>query len=145
MKTNTRSFVSQVFGVAGLSLFLGSALMMAQESSREAATVPFAFHARETTLPAGSYTVKIMDPTGVLQIADRKTGRSIMVPTRGRQSGPLNTPRLAFHRYGSEYFLSEVWMADRQDGYTVSKCAREKELAKQPGQLAYASISLQGE
>ena len=145
MKTRTHSFVSQVFGVAGLSLFLGSSLIMAQEYGRETANVPFAFHARETTLPAGSYSVKIMDATGVMQIADKKTGRSIMVPTRARQSGPAGQPRLAFHRYGSEYFLAEVWMPEQRDGYTVSKSAREKELAKQPGQLAYASISLQGE
>ena len=145
MTIRTRSFVSQVVGVAGLSLLLGSSLTIAQESARETANIPFAFHAKETTLPAGSYTVKVTGSTGIMQIADRKTGRSIMVPTRGRQSGPVQNPRLAFHRYGREYFLAEVWMPEQRDGYSVSKSAREKELARQPGLLAYASISLQGE
>ena len=145
MKTNRRGIVSTMLGVAGISAMLGSSLILVQESSREVANIPFAFHARETTLPAGSYTVGAMNSQGAMRIADKKTGHSILVPTRGRQSGPNQSPRLTFHRYGNEYFLSEIWMPEQTDGYTVGKSAREKELAKQPDQLALASVRLQGE
>jgi hypothetical protein len=142
MKTNGR-FVSRTFSIAGLSVMFGSSLILAQETGREVAKVPFAFHARETTLPAGSYFVSSTN-LGILRIADKNTGHAVMVPTRGRESGSGN-PRLTFHRYGNEYFLAEIWMPDQVNGYTVSQSAREKELAKQPGQLAFASVVLQAE
>ena len=93
--------VSSMFNIAAVSVMFGSSLILAQESSREVANVPFAFHARETTLPAGTYVLKVVYQ-GVMQIADKETGHSIMVPTRGRQSGPNETPRLTFHRYGND-------------------------------------------
>ena len=145
MKINRRGLVSTMLGVAGISAMLGSSLILAQESAREVANIPFAFHARETTLPAGRYTICAMNSQGAMRISDKKTGHSIMVPTRGRQSGPDQTARLTFHRYGNEYFLSEIWMPQQVDGYTVGKSAREKELSKQPDQLALASVRLQGE
>lgn len=144
MKTNMGRLVSGMLTMAGAAAVFGSSLM-GQESAREVANIPFAFHATQTTLPAGSYVVRVTNSTGVMQIADKNTGRSIMVPTRGRQSGSNETPRLTFHRYGNEYFLSEIWMPQQVNGYTVGRSAREKELSKQPGQLALASVRVQAE
>ena len=68
-----------------------------------------------------------------------------MLQTSGRRSSSREAARLTFHRYGNEYFLSEVWMPEQTGGYTVGKSAREKELSKEPGQLALASVRLQAE
>ena len=74
MKNNMRGLVAGMFAIAGVTVLFGSSLALAQESGREYARVPFAFHAMQTTLPAGSYSIKVTNSTGVMQIADRKTG-----------------------------------------------------------------------
>lgn len=137
--------ISKVSSVAGLAVILGSSLVLAQDSAKQVANVPFAFHARQTTLPAGSYVVKAINSAGVMQILDAKTGHSIMLPTGARESGRNTTARLTFHRYGSEYFLSDIWMAGQVNGYAVGKSTREKELAQGPGQLALATVRFQSE
>jgi len=129
----------------GLSAVLGSSRILAQSGTRELATVPFAFHAKNITLPAGKYAVGVVNPQGTMMISELATGHAVMVMTRNRQSGKSGDPRLTFHRYGNEYFLSEIWMPDQVDGYKLSESTHEKELAKQPGQIALATIRFQSE
>ncbi|MGI8745161.1 MAG: hypothetical protein ACR2NN_21830 [Bryobacteraceae bacterium] len=139
-----KNYVCNLAVVTGLAALFGSSVILAQHESRETANVPFAFHASSTTLPAGKYAVALNNSLGFVQISDTVTGHSIMVATRGRESGKNDTPRLTFHRYGNEYFLSQIWMPGQTDGYSLGKSAREKEMAKQPGQIVLASIRLAG-
>ncbi len=145
MTNQAGRFIARLSSVAGLSLMLGSSLVVAQDSARELAKIPFAFHARETNLPAGNYVVHALSSQGVLQIADAKTGHSILVGTRAGQSNRNDMPMLKFHRYGHEYFLSEIRMPGRANGYSVGMSVREKELARQPGQLAFANVYFESE
>jgi hypothetical protein len=39
------------------------------------------------------------------------------------------TGKLVFHRYGNEYFLSEVWTPGDEWGHRLSKTRREREIA----------------
>jgi hypothetical protein len=130
--------------ITGLSALLGSSLIVAQAQTTEVANVPFAFHTKGSTLPAGKYIIKIEGNNGVVQFADAKTGNSVLLGTRGRESGNNDEPRLTFHRYGNEYFLSEIWMPGQANGYNCWKSAREKELEKEPGKITLASIRLMG-
>src|SRR5438874_10838772 len=115
MNKYVRSFVVSI----GLSAMFGSSVTVAQEPAKVVANVPFAFHAKNINLPAGKYVVKAVSYNGVLQIADANTGHSVMIMTRGRDSGATDSPRLTFQRYGNEYFLSKIWLPGQQDGYAL--------------------------
>lgn len=141
MNTNMRNLALSV----GLSAMFASSVMVAQDSAREVANVPFAFHLKNVNLPAGKYVVNSVNAAGVIRIADAKTGHSVMILTQSRTSGQREEPRLTFQRYGNDYFLSQVWMAGGSDGYSLGKTPREKELAKQPGMMATASVRIQAE
>ena len=140
MKNHMRSFVMSI----GLSAALGSSAIVAQESSKAVANVPFAFHVKDVNLPAGNYAVKVVNSPGVIQIADARTGKAFVFMTQGRNANTNEAPRLTFHRYGNDYFLSSVWMPG-QYGYSLRQSAREKELAKQPSLMATTSLRIQAE
>src|ERR1700730_5691242 len=141
MNNHRRNFVISI----GLSAMLGSSAIVAQESARAIANVPFAFHVKDTNLPAGKYIVKAVNGAGVIQIADAQTGHSMMVLTQSRDGRNNDSPRLTFQRYGNDYFLSQVRLPGQQNGFGLRPGSREKELAKQPGLVATASVRIQGE
>lgn len=141
MKNNLRTLVISI----GLSTALASSVVVAQESAKEVANVPFAFHVKNMSLPAGKYEVRAASSPGVIQIADAATGHRMMILTQGRNTNGKEAPRLTFLRYGNEYFLSQVFVPGQSEGYSFSKTAREKELAKQPGQVATATVRIQAE
>jgi hypothetical protein len=100
-------------------------------------TVPFEFAAGDKVLPAGDYTVQVNPERGsvvlrgeghrsLLLLTIRKESRT--VPVRGK---------VVFQRYGTSFFLAEVWSQNNATGETLAPSAREKELArkKQPEQI----------
>jgi hypothetical protein len=95
------------------------------------AEIPFPFHVGNSILPAGSYTTDTRIASSAvlcLRSADGKT--SVMVLSNGVLSASGSTqPRFIFNRYGSEYFLSQVWAGSGGDGHEVVKTRREAELA----------------
>jgi hypothetical protein len=102
------------------------------------ATIPFDFYAGDRLLPAGEYIVHQQGPW--VSFRDAASGRPssmlMTISTEGR--GPSHA-RLEFNRYGSEYFLSEVWNAVTVDGRQLVQAPRQKELAKR-GAPAPASV-----
>lgn len=72
------------------------------------ANIPFAFHAGTSNLPAGHYTVEKPFETQVQSMVS-PAGRRIAVAPTGNLSDNQRQPRLVFHHYGTEYFLSEIW------------------------------------
>jgi hypothetical protein len=92
--------------------------------------IPFAFAAGETTLPAGEYRVQKMDGNGaVLLIRCTEPKASIMVVTNSTGGGKQQEQsKLVFHRYGNQYFLSQVWNAGYKSGRELRIGKREKEI-----------------
>ncbi|MBB5330187.1 hypothetical protein [Tunturiibacter gelidoferens] len=83
----------------------GSALA---QDHKVTATVPFNFTVDGRTLPAGNYTIgNDANSPRILTIADRKDGVAVMAITIP-DSGYAADNKLVFHRYGNQYFLSEV-------------------------------------
>jgi hypothetical protein len=92
-------------------------------------TVPFSFYAGEHSLPAGVYTVK-SDLAHKILILRSDEMPGIFLMTNRREAN--NTPeqgRLMFKRYGSNYFLEEVWVTGRAEGQEVRSGKLERELA----------------
>jgi hypothetical protein len=94
--------------------------------------IPFAFEAGNKMLPAGQYKFESV-PTGdgTLYRIRRMDGdaqslvSSIALTTGDRQ----NLPKLVFHKYGTTYFLAQIWNGDG-GGRQLFESKQEKEVAR---------------
>jgi hypothetical protein len=91
------------------------------------ATIPFAFHANGTTCSAGRYIFQKEVNRDNQSLRNRDTGRSLFLGPVPESKVNRSSPRLVFHRYGNEYFLSEIWN-DQGTGTHLSTSKLEKEV-----------------
>ncbi len=78
------------------------------------ANVPFAFNVGQTRLPAGKYTITVMNPASdrkILQIRNSNGRESAMIQTTGALGNANDDAKLVFHRYGDRYFFAQAQMA----------------------------------
>src|SRR5262245_692820 len=116
MKKQWLSGMGAALLVAVLGVFAVSA-----EAGSLRCTVPFAFQVGDRSLPRGDYSVETEQAK--VQIRGVTTG-AFSVSNALEKTG--TTPKLVFHRYGSEYILSEVWTGST--GRQLLPSRREKEL-----------------
>ena len=109
----------------------------AQTSSTQklTASIPFTFSVGKTTLPAGRYTITVLNPSSdrkVLQIRSLDGRSSAMTFTTGVIGNASDNAKLVFEHYGDRYVFAQAQMA----GDTTSLAAvrtkepRDKHLAK---------------
>jgi len=110
----------------------------AQSMQQVSAKVPFEFYVGDTTLPAGDYHVRsITRGADVLTIQNDKTLKSIGRFTMHIRPNDKDTRvRLVFHRYGDQYFLSEVWGGYEGSGRQLVESKRERAAKRSAGTLA---------
>jgi len=132
----TKKLVSTL---AGLVLLLAVAPLYAGSilNHEMTVTVPFEFAAGDKVLPAGDYTVQVNPERGSVVL--RGEGhRSLILLTIRKESRTVPVlGKLVFQRYGTSFFLAEVWSQNNATGGTLAPSSREKELArkKQPEQI----------
>ena len=106
--------------------------------------IPFDFTVTDHKFPAGKYSVsRAHESTGdtVLQIKST-VGNSVA----NRFSIPIvtfktkNRGELVFHRYGDQYFLSEVWPAGGGTGRAFLKTHAERELERNARDNTVAAV-----
>jgi hypothetical protein len=115
--------------ITGLILAVVWASLHAQTMDMRA-TIPFAFRAGETMMPAGDYIFRHWDSS--LVIHKESGGPSVVLLTNAAlRQHPSPDSRLNFNRYGERYFLSSVWSQGTTAGSEVMKSRAEKELARQ--------------
>jgi len=93
------------------------------------ARIPFTFTAGDKTLPAGVYTVSILNPA-----SDRKALRlrsddghvSAIVQTLSVKSAVGDSARLIFRRYGDSYFFANAQMAGEATSLAATKTRAER-------------------
>ena len=92
---------------------------------------PFDFIVNGKTLPAGEYRVDaISTSTGTIAIRNSEKAAKILALTNGRESLEASeTSKLVFHRYGSQYFLAQVWSAGNSEGRELPRSRAEREVA----------------
>jgi hypothetical protein len=122
----------------GLSLV---PLAHAQVTSPIRGNIPFDFQVGNTVLPAGTYVVSRLstsNPQGVLTLRGlhQKQGKTIMFSTDLTQANSGQNTKLVFHRYGSTYFLSQVWQGFGQIGNALYPSKTERVIAHQMAALA---------
>ena len=109
-----------------LAAALAIAVPMIQAQSRLDARVPFAFIAGEKSMPAGSYEISTSGAAPVLCSLETNQSRFLMNSIH-LQDWNAKSSKLVFHKYGDQYFLSEIWDGQSSIGVKLAESRREKE------------------
>jgi hypothetical protein len=106
--------------------------------------IPFDFSVSAQKLPAGKYWVsRAQESSGDTVVQIKSTDGHSMA---NRFSIPIVTfktkkqGQLVFHRYGDQYFLSEVWPAGGGTGRAFLKTHAERELARSARDNGIAAV-----
>jgi hypothetical protein len=94
-------------------------------------SVPFDFVVGGHTLPAGNYLVGKFNNEGYLELRNLANGATPIVITSSAPGSlaASGEASLTFHRYGSDYFLAEVWDGYTGEGRSLWMTRAEKERA----------------
>ena len=121
---------NQLFALIGLGLLLATASAYAQTGVVKA-NVPFNFIVSNTEIPAGQYTVESLGVAGTamaIQSPDSKIVKMVLAQPCESAQAP-STTKLVFHRYGTQYFLAQIWSAGNNRGIELPQSGRETEVA----------------
>ena len=125
--------------LTGLVLLLAVAPLYAGSILNHEMTVsvPFGFAAGDKFLPAGDYWVQVNQERGTVVLRQEDQSPLMILTIRKESRSVPQRGRLVFQRYGTSFFLAEVWSQANATGQTLTPGAREKELArhKQPEQI----------
>ena len=91
-----------------------SAQAQSSSAQRVIASIPFSFNVGKTTLPAGKYTITVLNPTSdrkTLQIRSLNGRASAIVLTMTSSGHASDNAKLVFERYGDQYFFAKVRVA----------------------------------
>ena len=133
----------QLLTFLGLGLLLATVSAYAQ-SIKLKANVPFNFVVTGEALPGGEYTIRSEKADPEHELSINRMGRDsevfLAVPSLSLTGGrPSNQTKLAFNRYGDQYFLSEIWVKGNRVGQKLRKSRREIEMS-QNSMLQHAVI-----
>ncbi len=94
---------------------------------RVKANIPFAFQVGKASLPAGTYVVSSAADHAV-RIQGRDASAAALSTYTGEERLRAENPKMVFHKYGSSYFLAEIWDGSGTLGMKIPETKREKEL-----------------
>ncbi len=95
-------------------VFAGVIAINAHAQTRVIASIPFAFNVGKTTLPAGRYTITVLNPSSdrkILQIRSMNGRSSAVILTTGIIGNTSEKAKLVFERYGGRYVFAQAQMA----------------------------------
>jgi hypothetical protein len=112
-------------------LFLATATAFTQSSVAIKGKIPFDFQVGTVTMPAGDYIVKTGYSGGAISIQTPNHAKGVWVLSNSlvKNNNGRGVAKLCFNRYGSRYFLSQVWDYDGTSGRELPKSLLERELA----------------
>jgi hypothetical protein len=103
-----------------------------QSSKALRAQVPFEFVVGEKTLAAGEYKVRSIDQDhNAIAIMGRSGDNAVRLSSPAERREEAKAAKLVFHRYGSTYFLSQIWMAGESSGRELSKTKQERAMQRE--------------
>jgi hypothetical protein len=115
-----------------LLALVGVLLMVASASAQSdhlVANVPFSFRVGDVVLPAAKYDISYNVIPGFLVLRGGGQQRLMSVLSAERTT-PSKDNKLVFNRYGSTYFLSQIWQAGSSRGNALPTTRMEKEIAR---------------
>ena len=113
-------------------------LAHAQVSEGLLGNIPFQFQIGETVIPAGNYVVtRTSNSQSILSVRslDRKTAAIMFAASPELTTKSAQSTRLVFHRYGSTYFLTQVWQGFGRNGNALLESKAERAIANQMAAL----------
>jgi len=108
-----KRFISITFANIILATALAAGAQ-AQTTQRVIANIPFAFTANNKTLPAGKYTITVLNSSSdrkALQIRSMNGRFSAMVLTNSVIGSVADDAKLVFERYDDRYFFAHAQLA----------------------------------
>lgn len=132
--------------INAIALFAIATLMAAGSASAQSAVlkvnVPFSFTVNDAALPAGNYSFGFDSMVPDLLIV-RDGAKSVKARRLGeRGSIGAGRPRtLIFHRYGGQYFLSEVRFGSASNGVSLPATKLEREARRVSREEEVASVA----
>ena len=93
------------------------------------ANVPFTFTVGDKTLPAGVYTVRILNPASdrkALQIRSEDGHFSAIIQTVAVKGSLADNAKLVFRRYGERHFFAKVQLAGDSTSFATTKNHTER-------------------
>ena len=121
------------FTVLSFLLMLAAVSLSAQSERTGAINIPFSFTVGEKTLPAGEYSFernrKDSDLVWLVQSRDGHV-TALFTTTAVRATETQEKAKLVFHKYGDQYFLSQIWTQGETAGRELLIQGFERQLAK---------------
>jgi hypothetical protein len=115
--------------------------LFAQQSGPMKVNVPFNFVMENERMQAGEYTIQpIANGFLLIRRTDGKGSANVLaLPKQAKTMA--KEAQVVFHRYGGEYFLSEIWTPGQNVGRELLKGRLEAEVAKKGAPLQLASLT----
>jgi len=124
-----------------IMMFLAVLVVGAQAQTSSAqkmiASIPFTFNVGKTILPAGKYTITVINPSSdrkVLQIRSLDGRSSAMVQTTTSSGQASDDAKLVFERDGDRYIFAQAQLA----GDTTSLAAVRRKEPREKNAMAKA-------
>lgn len=109
-----------------------AAVANGQSKASLVAHVPFEFVVADKILGAGEYRVAAIDRLGeTIAITNSQGDSAIRLTSSSQRKDREKAAKLVFHRYGSTYFLSQVWMAGEATGRELPKGKQERAVERE--------------
>jgi hypothetical protein len=118
-------------------LFTAAAITLSAQTTNQrlmTVNIPFAFSVENHSLPEGEYTIFTVTPERSIRIVSSDGKDSVIVNTLPNYANsPSENSRLVFHRYGDEYFLTQVRTAGQNVARNPLSTKRAMEIAGSSG------------
>ncbi len=112
-------------------VFAGVLAINVHAQTKAIASIPFAFSAGKTTLPAGRYTITVLNPSSdrkILQIRSVDGRSSVVVLTTGIIGNASENAKLVFERYGDRYVFAQAQMAGDEITLATMKSKKKSDM-----------------
>ena len=126
MKRHSLTLIAIII-LAGV--FTVSAEAQTAGAQKVVANIPFAFNVGNTSLPAGKYTITVLNPSSdrkVLQVRSTNGRSTAITQTTNVIGDASDDSKLVFHRYGDRYFFAQAQMAGETTGLAAPKSRAER-------------------
>jgi hypothetical protein len=133
-----RRLITALLAIAPFSLL---ATQLHAQSYVIRGNIPFSFQVRNASFPAGTYVFRKEAQDDYEIMRNVQTRESIALRIGPHVLTGKGNPRLVFHRYGKDYFLSQVWTANGTGG-DLPLTKREKEVRESWPKSEVASVTL---
>jgi hypothetical protein len=103
--------------------------------------IPFAFQMANKTLPAGTYQIE-REFNDILLLRGPGKVSGFLMMHEAINIHPADHGAVVFERYGSKYFLHQVWTADTPYGLESPKSRAESDAVRAQNKQAATSVEL---